>query len=102
METKWKYGFDDDSGKISTYGGGWIVTEDEKETIVRGGYGQPPYGVLNEANAEHICHCVNSYDALLEACKYAVTALKRQEVGMVNHEAIEGLKRAIANAESEV
>ena len=59
-----------------------------------------------KANAERICHCVNNFDELekqrdelLEACKYAVTSLKRQEVGIINHEAIENLKRAITNAE---
>ena len=84
--------------------GKWTTGKDGLEDMLilpSGESAQAPGDSLEEcaANAERICHCVNNFDDLLEACKYAKTALKRQEVGVINAEAITILEEVIAKAE---
>ena len=58
-------------------------------------------GDLTAKEAASIVIRWNSQPALLDACKYAARVIRRQEVGMIQAEAVELLKAAIAQAEKE-
>ena len=59
-----------------------------------------------EANAKHIVKCVNSHDALIEACKGAMGAIQRildkHDPDSTEYELVGVLNDALKQAESEV
>ena len=79
------------------------VLSDEHYEIIKEHY-QGKYliceSVLNPANAKRIVHCVNTYDKLLEACKYAYKTFKEQfEQGFTSDYSMNKIKQAIAKAD---
>jgi hypothetical protein len=54
-----------------------------------------------QANAERICHCVNNFDELLEACEEALGQMERFNSGFYFAECREKLNKAIAKAKKE-
>ena len=90
--------------------GGCNMKDDDFMVAMVRGWGHLQYlgeneaQVIQDANARLIAAAPQTKierDALLDACKYAVRVIRRQEVGMIQAEAVELLKAAIALTKKE-
>ena len=52
-------------------------------------------------NPLQVIDYIERIEELEKACRYGITALRRQEVGIINHEAIEILKAALGEEASD-
>ena len=99
---KWEYygECDFDGQPIIETKAGYDAEESMLIAIMQCGDDSTPTFSQAEANAKRICHCVNNFDALLEACKRALEGLElaNDDNGRFNNR-ITDCKQAIANAE---
>lgn len=67
--TPWKTGMT--GSKMQSYGQPFAILQRDEENLIAGVFGDVRGGrEVSEANAEHICHCVNTHAQLVEALEH--------------------------------